>query len=108
MADGPKGQKKKMEGMPPPWLQPLRPSGNAMGDDGLKPHSETQRFVPGPGSLHGGRHQGLAIEGAWVLLPKGPDRSSRVVEALSFLHPAGAAGSSGHCETLSTLSPPSG
>jgi hypothetical protein len=90
-----------MEGKPPPWPRPLRPSGNGLWCDGPKPRHEAQRFLPGPGSLHK-----LAIEGAQVLVPEGPDRSSRGVEVLSVLHSAGAACSSGQCETLCTLSPP--
>ena len=90
-----------MEGMPPPWLQPLRPSEDGMWFDGPKPRMETQRFVPGPDSL-----LALAIEGAQAVVPEGSDRSSRVARVLSFPCPAGAADRTGQYETLCTLSPP--
>ena len=90
-----------MEGMPPPWLQPLRPSEDGMWCDGPKPRSKTQRFVPGPDSL-----LALAIEGAQAVVPEGSDRSSRVARVLSFPCPAGAADRTGQYETLCTLSPP--
>ena len=51
-------------------------------------------------------HLPLTIEGAWVLMPKGPARDSREAGALSFPRSAGAANQPGHYETLSTMSPP--
>ena len=89
-----------MEGMPPPWLQPLRPS-RKWWLRWAEARPETQRFVPGPDSL-----LALAIEGAQAVVPEGSDRSSRVARVLSFPCPAGAADRTGQYETLCTLSPP--
>ena len=107
MADGCRGSREKTEGMSPPRPQARTcVEQEVRGGCGSKPGKRTQRFVPGPGSSRGVWHQPPAIEGAWVLMPKGPDRSSRAAEALSFPRPAGAANQSGHFETLSTMSPP--
>jgi hypothetical protein len=105
---------KKMEGMPPPWLQARTCFGWCVWVVGLKPGSGTQRLLP---RFHACRAPDrtvsyvfrwgcLATEGARVVMPEGLSRSSRKAGARYFPSPAGAAHGTGNFETLSTLSPP--
>ncbi len=105
---------RKVEGMSPPRLQASTCGRRSGGNSGSKPgarlrgpfYRRTQRFPPGASSSRRMMHPPLAIEGAWVLMPKGPARDSREAGALSFPSSAGAANQPGHFETLSTMSPP--
>ena len=105
---------RKLEGMSPPRLQASTCGRRVVENSGSKPgtrlrgpfYRRTQRFPPGASSSRRMMHPPLAIEGAWVLMPKGLARDSREAGVLFFPNSAGAANLPGHFETLSTMSPP--